>query len=259
MHYNDWPCAVQGYYVRESICADLWGGTPADYDGKPELAGAPYAGLIDCDVIPKPAQDDPQTPQDEAVPLIHKGWMSSLKCDECRACNNQRFGWNNDGQPADRWNELVHCPPKDAVNAVQLLEAWCADPVMEPPPDPTGGQEPSSGVWICNGSPEICGLMTDIKEPVTKDKICLSGNIPMCVPAADVSSAKTACHMYCKEKNQDYQNEADQSATKNWNPSFPCDNFLTSLVPAEAENPATMCAGGGPIQGALPPPKEKQP
>lgn len=71
MHGNDFDCSVRDYYVRESICADRWGGTPADYDGKPELAGAPYAGIVDCDVIPKPAPDDPQTAKDEFVPLIH--------------------------------------------------------------------------------------------------------------------------------------------------------------------------------------------
>lgn len=33
----DWDCAVRGHYFRESICANILGGTPAGYDEKPEI------------------------------------------------------------------------------------------------------------------------------------------------------------------------------------------------------------------------------
>lgn len=89
--------------------------------------------------------------------------------------------------------------------------------------------------------------MTETSQPPTKIEICLSGNIPLCVSATDESKAKMECYTHCKTKNQMYQTEADNSPTKNWNPSFPCDNFLNSLIPAVAEDPKTMCAGGGPV------------
>ncbi|MCY1011509.1 hypothetical protein OV079_39300 [Nannocystis pusilla] len=240
---DDWDCSARGHYVRESICADLWGGTPADYDGKPQLSGAPFQGVVDCANLPAPAADDPDTEDDESVPEIRDGWFMS-GCDDCRACGNQVAGWLNDNMPKDAWNELSWCPAKNGLNDYEVLEQWC-----EGGTDPTGGPEepPSTGIWICNGSPTICGVMTDTFPPTTEQERCMPpGLVPDCVTADSEQTAANSCYELCVFKNQGHQTEADNSETKIWSPTFPCGD-LYNFTPTEATHPLTMCSGSGPM------------
>jgi hypothetical protein len=259
MNYHDWDCSLYEYYVREAICADQWGGTPSQYDGKPERVGEPSPKITSCDKLPKPVSDDPKTPEDETVPLIRFGYEGNATCDDCRMCNAQYRGWVEDGAikgASENWKELDHiCPPKgktdgqgnhDGEADLAMISAFCAGG-GEPGLPTTGPKDdvPTPGIWICNGSPSICGTMTDTFGGVTMEKRCMAALVPDCVEANDEPGAKTACVDLCKDKDAQHAEEAAKSGgAKTWNPPFPCAD-LQGIAPAKAEDPATMCSGGG--------------
>lgn len=149
MSPEDWNCSVQGHYVRESICARLWGGTPADYDDKVVLSKDDrFEGTFDCAHLPEPVEDDPETPEDETVPEILLGVGLGTGCDNCRVCDSQLAGWFANGAPDDAWNEFPACPGKaedpqgNPYPDNDALNAWCGG---EPDPTTGGGGGTTTG------------------------------------------------------------------------------------------------------------------
>ncbi len=136
-----------------------------------------------------------------------------------------------------------------------LVQAWCEDNVdgweMVPTTsDGDGGDgDASDQVWICNGSPQVCGKMTELvhEDDIWKEveiPVCMSGNIPDCVLATE-ETAPQKCEDLCALKNGSYLMEAEDNDYKKWT-SFVCSDFH-KIAPALAENPKTMCSGGGPM------------
>lgn len=244
-----WGCPLpQGeYYIREAVCAQFWGGTPADYDGKPALKTGKFDGYIDCADHPDanaPIEDDPMTEEDEYLPEIRNGWnWGDSDCSDCQVCDLQLAGWWDENGPEGVWDEIPWCPGKGGPPSFpdyDALNAYCGLPSPTTGEDPTGG--PSSGVWACVGSANICGTLSDSCPPPSETQTCMSTSISDCV-IADQSSAKSKCQELCDNKNGLYVGMENECKT--WNPQFDCspDNF----DPYEVVDPMTECSNGGPM------------
>ena len=230
----DWSCAQRGFYVRESICAKLLGGTPKDYDGKPKVVK--YQGLTELDCA-----DPPEG--------LLFGWEGLDSCDDCRVCGNQLYGWNSKQQPDEEsWNEWKFCP--DSYEELAAPGGLCED--AAPDDSPTTGNDEGTGIWKCTNSWTISGTMTDNNPPVSQDVSSMSPpGVPDCVNATDESIAQDSCFDLCEFKDSAYVKEDENSEAKSWDP-FPCAD-LYNFTPVEALD-ASECHLGTPMWMTVPTP-----
>lgn len=232
----DWNCPLRGHYFREAICADVLGGTPSEYDGKPEIVEVDPDGAgpekptadIYCDDLP------------EGVIV---GLLDSLPCNDCNVCSLQLNGRDDwlvlQGYG---WDEFSWCPDTYEAIAEQICDVGGSAPTTGGDDD-TGAGGP--GIWKCIGSWTISGTMNETDFPQSSTLISMSPpNVPDCVNAADVVDAASVCLSLCDDKNEIYQEQADASPSKNWIP-FNCDH-LGDFTPEVATDPSE-CSGGGPM------------
>ena len=169
---QDWNCSLEGHYFREAICADVLGGTPSEYDGKPEMvkldpdgAGPAEATTnIYCDNVP------------EGV-LVNQ--LGGAPCNTCNVCAIQLVGYNHWGHHQGYgWDEFPWCP--DSFDAI--AEEICGDGSMDPPTTGSDdeGDMGGSGIWKCMGSWTISGTMKETSLPQSSTEIFMS---PKGVPA----------------------------------------------------------------------------
>lgn len=250
-----WGCPLPQaeYYIREAVCAHLWGGTPADYDGKPIMKKGQYEGYIDCADHPNPnapIEDDPMTEEDEYLPEIRNGWAwGGSDCTDCNVCGMQAAGWIEDLGPPDAWDEIPWCPGRAYDPQIgpyldqDALNAYCNGQTSPTTgEDPTGGP-PGTGIWACVGSMEICGTMTENCVFPSETVVCMApGGLPDCVEA-DETSAKSECQKLCNTKNTNQINM--QTDCSIWDPQYNCS--LDKFVPYEVMDPLTECSNGGPM------------
>lgn len=234
----DWDCAVRGHYFRESICANILGGTPGGYDEKPEIVKFDPDGAgpeeptsdIYCDNPPEGVLWNDQGP---------------APCTDCNVCTMQLQGYYKWGfQQGYGWDEYAWCPGTYDEIAEEICDGGGP---MDPPT--TGGDDDGgmggTGIWKCMGSWTISGTMNETSLPQSSTEIFMSPNgIPDCVNATDESDAETMCSSLCQTKNEIYEQEANNSASKNWVP-FNCGD-LDAFTPVEASDPSE-CSGGGPM------------
>ncbi|WP_434420689.1 hypothetical protein [Nannocystis pusilla] len=224
MTKEDWECAQRDHYVRESLCALIHGGTPADYDGKPKLVGE-----MDCANRPPGVEDA-------------YSWVG-YNCDDCRVCGNQLAGivTYQQGNPSlPGWDEHPWCPQN-----YEDLDKFCDGGEL---PDPTEGepQEPDPEIWICNGSPTVCGTLQDNIPATWMTEICMSASVPDCVYATNEIEARTNCVDLCKTKDDAVEMDAINNGWY-WG-NFDCGEIETYPVPpVEATDPISQCSGAGPM------------
>lgn len=240
---DDWECSQSDYYVRESICARLFSGTPSEFDGKPQMSTIDLDGAgpqmpvgeLDCANLP-----------DEVV----SGYESLSSCNECRVCGNQLWGQVS-VRPYTKygWDELAFCPDNyDDLNAGLCMEDNDEQTPTTGEGDDSGGDTDAEALWKCMGSWTIMGTMVDTDLQL-KDEIYMSGPAPDCVNATNAEGALASCIELCEFKDLSYATEAANSDSKNWE-SFPCVDLgnFTPLVAADANE----CAGGGPMWMTVP-------
>lgn len=244
---EDWSCSHTSYYVRESICARLYGGTPSDYDGQPELSkfdpdgGGPLMPVSELDCVSLPEG-------------VLSGYEGIFNCDDCRVCGNQLYGYLNIGYAQQYgWDEIKSCP--GSYEELSAPGGQCFEGDGEQTPTTSDGDDGGDGggvegVWKCTGSGTISGTMVDT-DIQTKTEVFMSGQTPDCVNATDAEDALGSCIELCSYKDMSYADEAANSDSKNWW-SFPCED-LGNFVPVEA-NDLNECSGGGPMWMTLPSP-----
>lgn len=232
MKYESWACSLDGYYLREGLCAYVLGGTPEDYDGKPKAVDENFNCL----------SEDPGFQN-----AIGENNAGCSACGECglQLGGIQEYEYGLTNPPG--WDEL-DCPNLGDFND------FCE------PPEPTEGGEDDEGgdtdptgmhssVWICNGSNSLEGIYND-GEPDEKN-VLMSGNLslPDCRTATDESDARARCTELCDWKNEAYQMEADNNSAT-WSP-FDCEYFDTSNPPPVEIPPngvlSDYCSNGGPM------------
>lgn len=245
----DWECEHKDYYVRESICARFYGGTPSEYDGLPKLA------KID------PDGDGPKAPTADLncydLPKgVKSGNQNVSGCDDCRVCGNQADGYINVGQAQGYgWDEYPWCPIDSNELAAPggLCNPDGGEPTTGQVEPTTGGEEPTDGqpgmgdpgVWICMGSWTISGVMTDSFGFETETVIPFANTgAPACVEATDQSSALDACIKLCEAENAVHVQDDINNDYQVWDPQFDC-TILNGWTHEETSDPS-VCMGGGP-------------
>ena len=235
----DWECQARGNYIRESLCANYFGGTPSEYDGKPKMV------KVDPD---KGGAEEPTTSIfcDKLPEGVIWNDQAHASCTDCNVCTLQLQGHNKWSlKRGYGWDEFAWCPG----TFDEITDEICVDGgPMELPTtggDDDGGGMGGTGIWKCLGSWTISGTMNETNLPQTSTEIFMSPEgVPDCVNATDESDAEAMCTSLCETKNGIYEQEANNSASKNWVP-FNCEE-LDEFTPIEATDPSE-CSGGGPM------------
>lgn len=236
MRQQDWLCPIRDNYIPEALCAYVHGGTPSQYDMKPELVEFNGDMSLDCADLPDGVLESFWTP---------------TECTDCYACGVQSAG-KQKWPMVDGWNELpwctmaVGCPmPDDGIPTTGETPTSGGD---ETSGDATSGDETGvgegSGIWICNGSPMIWGTMQDSIPPSWQKDISMAGGlVPDCVYATEMYADEN-CLKLCETKDALYEMEATDNSYLWFN--FPCDD-LSNYIPVEATDPYSQCSGHGPM------------
>ena len=234
----NWECPLRGNYFREAACAEALGGTPSEYDGKPEIVKVDPDGVgpaepttgIHCDALPEG---------------VIAGPLDSPPCDDCNVCTLQLHGHDKWAvKQGYGWDEFPWCP--DSYDSI--FEQICSSGESAGTPttgaDDSGGPD-DSGIWKCMGSWTVIGTMHETNPPESWTETPMSPfGIPDCVLATDEVDAEGACISLCKAKDEGYSQIAEASDWKIWE-HFDC-AVLEPFTPIETNDPSE-CAGGGPM------------
>lgn len=120
----NWECPLRGNYFREAACAEALGGTPSEYDGKPEIVKVDPDGVgpaepttgIYCDALPEgviatTGADDSGGPDDSGIWKCMGSWTV--------------IGTMHETNPPESWTETPMSPFRipDCVLATDEVDA----------------------------------------------------------------------------------------------------------------------------------------
>lgn len=243
---DDWTCGQADYYLRKSICAGFFDGTPSDYVGDK----APEMSEYDADgagpMKPITVLDCGQLPDD-----VLNGWTGGEGCDNCRICEEQISKSVYADPKTNEWTELEICPATN--DQLHQPGGLCESNGGDATPTTSDGEgEPAPGLWKCMGSWTIEGTTIETNPPESEIVSPLSPDgVPVCVNATDASDATANCISYCNEVDQWYEDQAMNSDFKLWVP-FPCDD-LANFIPLATNDPSE-CWDGVPMNPQTPTP-----
>ncbi len=245
MPATDEFCHDSSRYVWRAHCALSFGGAPIDYMGNVSIVheiatdgdtdGSPGETYTECNAWA--AEED--MPPDVSP---SQGLSTYTECNNCRLCRMQIHNYEKYG-PESGWGELDWCPP-----TFKKVEDFCEDDIAIPGDSGSGsGGEFDSGIWMCIGSWNVQGVMTDWSfDPPSKKTVSMSPpGLSSCVIAEDMDDAAASCEQLCWTLDESYQKQADLNNNLVWS-SLSCAS-LGSFIPEKPINPIQECYGGGPM------------